>query len=101
MMVFVKINFFEEPPQEELYGMIKAAMSLTKDQKTVYVDQDNEAKNALIAIFKMKNEAQYKAIEKVWPRFASCTPSRTDMSVRFEKEGLYKNCPGLQVNDGI
>ena len=89
MVVCVKVEFLGEPPDEERQGMIQAAMMLTKDRKTVYVSPDSESLNTLIAVFRMKNEAQYRAIEKVWPRFSMCTPSRNDMTVWFEQEKAY------------
>lgn len=89
MVVCVKIEFLGEPPDEERQGMIQAAMTLTKDPETVNVAPDSESLNTLMAVFRMKNEAQYKAIEKVWPQFARCTPSRNDMTVWFEQEKAY------------
>jgi hypothetical protein len=89
MVVCVRVEFLEEPPDEERQGMIQAAMMLTKDRKTVDVSPDIESLNTLIAVFRMKNEAQYRAIEKVWPRFSMCTPSRNDMTVWFEQEKAY------------
>ena len=89
MVVCVEIEFIGEPPDEERQGMIQAAMTLAKDPKTVNVDLDSESLNTLVAVFSMKNEAQYRAIEKVWPQFAMCTPSRNDMTVWFEQEKAY------------
>ncbi len=89
MVVLVTVNFPEDPSQDERQAMMQAAKSLAKDPDTVEVVQDNESRNALKAVFRMKNEAQYKAVEKVWPRFKMSTPSRIEMSVRFEQEKAY------------
>ena len=89
MVVFVKVEFIGKPPYEERQGMIQAAMHLTKDPKTVDVAVDDEKGNTLIAVFRMKNEAVYKAIEKIWPLFAKITRSRNDMTVSFEQEKVY------------
>ncbi|MFO7877021.1 MAG: hypothetical protein R6U55_10625 [Desulfovermiculus sp.] len=89
MVVFVKVEFIGKPPYEERQGMIQAAKHLTKDPKTVDVAVDDEKENMLIAVFRMKNEAMYKAIEKIWPLFAKITRSRNDMTVSFEQEKAY------------
>ena len=89
MVVFVKVEYVSKPPYIERQAMIQAAMHLTKDQKTVEVDVDDEKENTLIAVFRMKNEAMYKAIEKIWPLFEKITRSRNDMTVWFEQEKAY------------
>ena len=100
MVVFVVVKFIDEPPDEERHGMIQAAMHLTKDPKTVDVAVDDEKENTLIAVFKMKNEAMYKDIEKIWPLFAKITRSRNDMTVSFEQEKAYDLRIGKQ-NTGV
>ena len=89
MVVLVMVDFIGKPPNEARQGMINAAMKLTKNPKTVDVSLDDEKENTLIAVFRMKNEASYKAIEKVWPLFAKITRSRSDMTVRFIQEKAY------------
>jgi hypothetical protein len=89
MVVSVKVHFLGKPLEEVRQGMIQAAMSLSKNPNTVSVTLEHESKNVLVAVFRMKNEAQYKAIEKVWPNFAIATQSRTEMTVWFEQEKAY------------
>ncbi|WP_291323191.1 hypothetical protein [Desulfonatronospira sp.] len=89
MVVLVTVHFSGNPTQDEQQAMIQAAKSFAKDPDKVEVVEDNESRNKLTAVFRMKNEAAYKAVEKVWPRFKMSTPSRIDMSVRFEQEKAY------------
>ncbi len=89
MVVTVTVQFFDEPSDEERQDLLAAAWNLTKDRNTVSVLPGIESENTLIAVFKMKNEAQYKAIERVWPQFARHTLSRDHMAVRFEQEKAY------------
>lgn len=89
MVVEVTMMFFGEPTDAERQGMIKAAMKLTKNPATVSVKASLESPKALLAVFRMKNEAGYKAVDPVARMFRKCNPSYNDMSISFEQEKAY------------
>jgi hypothetical protein len=89
MVVEVTMKFFGEPTDAERQGMIKAAMKLTKNPTTISVEKSPESPKALLAVFRMKNEAGYKAVDPVARMFRKLNPSYNDMSISFEQEKAY------------
>jgi hypothetical protein len=60
MVAGVEIEFFERPTDNEIHIMSLAAQELTKDPFTVEISKSDDLPNIATAIFRMKNEAQYK-----------------------------------------
>lgn len=83
------MQFFNEPTDAEIQGMIKAAMKLTKNTASVDVKKSPESPKSLLAVFRMKNEAQYKAVGPVARTFRKWSPSYNDMSITFKQEKAY------------
>jgi len=89
MVVEVTMKFFGEPTDAERQGMIKAATKLTKNPASVSVEKSPGSPKALLAVFRMKNEAGYKAVDPVARMFRKWNPSYNDMSISFEQEKAY------------
>lgn len=89
MVVEVTMHFVGVPTDAERQGMIKAAMKLTKNLASVSVEISPKSQKALLAVFRMKNEAGYKAVDPVARMFRRCNPSYNDMSISFEQEKAY------------
>jgi len=73
VVVEVTMKFFGEPTDAEREGMIRAAMELTKDSGSVSVEKCQGSPKALLAVFRMKNEAGYRAVDPV----AECSENAT------------------------
>ena len=89
MVVAVTMEFFDEPTDAQRQGMIKAAMKLTKNPASVSVQESRESSKTLLAVFRMKNEAQYKAVTPVARAFRKWAHSYSDMTISFEQEKAY------------
>ena len=89
MVVVVNMEFFDEPTDVQRQGMIKAAMKLTKNPASVSVQKSPESSKTLLAVFRMKNEAQYKAVTPVARTFRKLAHSYNDMTISFEQEKAY------------
>ncbi len=66
-----------------------AAQELTKDSFTVEILKSDDLPNIATAIFKMKNEAQYKVVDRVALTFKRLIPFYNDMTIWFEQEKAY------------
>lgn len=89
MVVQVTMHFFGEPTDAERQGMLQAAMKLTKNPASVSVEISPKSQKALLAVFRMKNEAGYKAVDPIARMFRRCNPAYNDMSISFEQEKAY------------
>ena len=66
-----------------------AAQKLTKDPFTVEISKSDDLPNIATAIFRMKNEAQYKVVDGVALTFRGLIPLYKDMTIWFEQEKAY------------
>jgi hypothetical protein len=89
MVVAVEIQFFEKPTDNETNFMRLAAQNLTKDRLTVEISNSDDLPNIATAIFRMKNEAQYKVVDRVALAFRRLIPSYRVMTIWFEQEKTY------------
>ena len=89
MVVAVEIQFFERPTDNEINSMRLAAQNLTKDRFTVEISNSDDLSNIATAIFRMKNEAQYKVVDRVALAFRRLISSYRDMTIWFEQEKAY------------
>ena len=71
MIVGVEIRFFNKPTDNEIHFMGSAAEKLTKDPFTVDILKSEDSPNIATAIFRMKNEAQYKVVDQRKKRVTS------------------------------
>jgi len=89
LVVEVTMQFLVEPTDAEKIGMIKSAMKLTKNSASVIVEKSKKYPKALLAIFRMKNEAEYKVVEQVAHIFKGFNPLYCDITISFEQEKAY------------
>lgn len=89
MVVGVKIEFSKRPTENELHFMRIAAGELTKDPFTVEISQSDDLPKVATAIFRMKNEAQYKVVDRVALTFKRLIPFYRDMTIWFKQEKAY------------
>ena len=66
-----------------------AAQKLTKDPSTVEISKSDHLSNIVTAIFRMKNEAQYKVVDRVALTFRRLTPFNSKMTIWFMQEKAY------------
>ena len=81
MVAAVEIKFFERPTDNEIHFMRLAAQKLTKDPFTVEISKSDDLPNIATAIFRMKNEAQYKVVDGVALTFRGLIPLYKDMTI--------------------
>ena len=79
----------ERPTDNEVHFMRLAAQKLTKDASTVEISKSDALSNIATAIFKMKNEAQYKVVDRVALTFRRLIPFYRNMTIWFEQEKAY------------
>ena len=89
MVVEVTMQFLVEPTDAEKIGMIKSAMKLTKNSASVIVEKSKKYPKALLAIFRMKNEAECKVVEQVAHIFKGFNPLYREITISFEQEKAY------------
>ena len=89
MVVGVEIHFLEKPTDNEVHFMRLAAQNLTKDPSTVEIMKSDDLSNIATAIFRMKNQAQYKVVDRVALAFKRLIPPYRDMTIWFEQEKAY------------
>ena len=89
MVVVVKIEFFERPTDNAIHSMGLAAHGLTKDPFTVEISKSDDLQKIATVIFRMKNEAQYKVVDRVALAFKRLIPFYRDMAIWFEQEKAY------------
>jgi hypothetical protein len=89
MVAGVKIKFFKRLTENELHFMRLAAEKLTKDPSTVEISKSDDLPKVATAIFRMKNEAQYKVVDRVASTFKGLIPFYSDMTIWFEQEKAY------------
>ena len=89
LIVEVTMQFLVEPTDAEKNGMIKSAIKLTKNPASVIVEKTKKYPKALLAIFRMKNEAEYKVVEQVAHIFKGFNPLYCDITISFEQEKAY------------
>ena len=89
MVVGVEIRFLERPTDNEVHFMRLAAQKLTKDRFTVEISKSDDLPNIATAIFRMKNEAQYKAVDRVASTFRRLIPFNSEMTIWFMQEKAY------------
>jgi hypothetical protein len=89
MVAGVEIQFFERPTDNEIHFMRLAAQELTKDPFTVEISKSDDLPNIATVIFRMKNEAQYKVVDRVALTFRKMIPFYKDMTIWFEQEKAY------------
>ncbi len=89
MVAGVKIKFFERPTENELHFMRLAAEELTKDTFSVEISKSDDLPKIASVIFRMKNEAQYKVVDRVALTFKRLIPFYSDMTIWFKQEKVY------------
>ncbi len=89
MVAGVEIEFFERPTDNEIHIMRLAAQELTKDPFTVEISKSADLPKIATAIFRMKNEAQYKVVDQVTLTFKRLIPFYREMTIWFEQEKAY------------
>ena len=89
MVVAIEIQFFERPTDNEINCMRLAAQNLTKDRFTVEISNSDDLPNIATAIFRMKNEAQYKVVDRVALTFRRLIPFNSEMTIWFMQEKAY------------
>ena len=89
MVVGVEIQFLERPTDNEVHFMRLAAQKLTKDSSTVEIMKSDDLSNIATAIFRMKNEAQYKVVDRVALTFRRMIPFNSEMTIWFKQEKAY------------
>ena len=89
MVVGVEIQFLERPTDNEVHFMRLAAQKLTKDSSTVEIMKSDDFSNIATAIFRMKNEAQYKVVDRVALTFRRLIPFNSKMTIWFMQEKAY------------
>lgn len=89
MVTGVEIEFCERPSDNEIHSMRLAAHKLTKDPLTVEISKSDDFPNIATAIFRMKNEAQYKVVDRVALTFKRLLTYNIDMKIWFEQEKAY------------
>ena len=85
MVAAVEIQFFERPTDNEIHFMRLAAQKLTKDPFTVEISKFDDLPNIATAIFRMKNEAQYKVVDRVALTFKRLIPFYNHITIWFEQ----------------
>lgn len=96
MVVKVTLEFIGEPTESERQGMARACQLLSKHSTSVSVEKSTNFQKALTAVFRMKNEAEYKVVDSIARTFREYTPSYNDMTISFEQEKVYDQ---LMKND--
>ena len=89
MVAGVEIQFFERPTDNEIHFMRLAAQKLTKDSFTVEISKSDDLPKIATAIFRMKNEAQYKVVDRVALNFRRLIPFNSKMTIWFMQEKAY------------
>ncbi len=89
MVTGVEIKFIERPTNNEIHFMRLAAQKLTKDPFTIEISKSDELANVATAIFRMKNEAQYKVVDRVALTFRRMIPFNSKMTIWFMQEKAY------------
>ena len=89
MVAGVEIQFFERPTDNEIHFMRLAAQKLTKDPFTIEISKSDDLLNLATAIFRMKNEAQYKVVDRVASTFRRMIPFNSEMTIWFMQEKAY------------
>ena len=69
--------------------VVEVTMELTKNTARVDVKKSPKSPDTLLAVFRVKNEAQYKAVGPVARTFRKWSPSYNDMSISFAQEKAY------------
>ncbi len=81
MVTTVEMQFFERPTDNEIHFMRLAAQKLTKDPFIVEILKSDDLPNIATAIFRMKNEAQYKVVDRVVLAFKRLILFYRDMTI--------------------
>ncbi len=89
MVVGVEIRFLNRPTDNAIHFMGLAAEKLTKDPFTVEILKSEDSPNIATAIFRMKNEAQYKVVDHVAYTFKQMIPFYNEMTIWFKQEKTY------------
>ena len=89
MVTGFEIKFHERPTDNEIHFMRLAAKGLTKDPFTVEISKSDDLPKIATAIFRMKNEAQYKAVDRVASTFRRLIPFKSEMTIWFMQEKAY------------
>jgi hypothetical protein len=89
MVTGVEIKFIERPTDNEIHFMRLAAEELTKDPFSVEISKSDDLPIIATAIFRMKNEAQYKVVDRVALTFRRLIPFNSEMTIWFLQEKAY------------
>ena len=89
MVAGVEIRFRNKPTDNEIHSMVLAAEKLTKDPSTVEILKSEDSPTTATAIFRMKNQAQYKVVDHVAYTFKQKMPPYSEMTIWFRQEKAY------------
>jgi len=89
MVAGVEIQFYERPTDNEIHFMRLAAQKLTKDPFTIEISKSDDSSKIATAIFRMKNEAQYKVVDRLALTFRRLIPFYSSMAIWFQQEKAY------------
>lgn len=89
MVVGVEIEFSQVPNENDIQSMKMAAEKLAKDPNRIEIRKSDDSPNKATVIFRMKNAAQYKAVDLVAYRFKCELPDYIDMAIWFRQEKAY------------
>ena len=89
MVAGVEIEFSDRPTENEIHLMRLAAEKLTKDLFRIEIQKSDDFPKKATVIFRMKNAAQYKSVERVAGTFKYMIPDYRDMTIWFEQEKAY------------
>jgi hypothetical protein len=89
MVAGVEIEFSDRPTENEIHLMRLAAEKLTKDPFDIQIHKSDVYPKKATAIFRMKNEAQYKVVNWVAKTFRHMLPDYRDMTIWFKQEKAY------------
>jgi CRISPR/Cas system-associated endonuclease Cas3-HD len=89
MVTGVEIEFTNKPTENEIHLLRLAAEKLTKNPFRIEIEKSDDFPKKATVIFRMKNAAQYKAVEGVADIFRYMIPDYRDMTIWFEQEKAY------------
>jgi len=89
MVTGVEIEFSKKPTENEIHLMRLAAEKLAKDPIRIEISKSDELPKKATVIFRMKNEAQYKVVDRVAGTFKYMIPEYRDMIIWFRQEKAY------------